>query len=392
MGSERAVAQAGCPRFLILACLRACFRALVLATSLWSGAAQAHEVRPTVGDLSLSGRSVTLELDLNVEAFVAGVDLDSTDDTNAVQQAELYDTLRGLPPEALADRFAPVAEEMARTIMLRRDDGSMLSLTFEGADLGPVGDVETLRDSRARFTAVAETPLTGLTVTWPEGYGTLILRQMGVVEGYTGFLDGGMTSGRIATAAGTPQGALSTALTYLRAGFDAVFPGGLLAAAMVLALSVSAQPARTTAARLGVFVACVLSAAAMTGTGVLTLPAVSLEPVLATALVVVAGDTLLADGRGTYRFFLAAVAGLLHGLVFGAGLAVFGLPDGAGALALPSYLAGILLALMAVTATAYLAVGAWFADRPWYRGAVVLPLNGILALLGLWALLSPSWP
>ena len=53
---------------------------LVLMSTLWLAVAGhrvvAHEVTPTIGDLTVDGPALTLQLRLNVEAFVAGINLD----------------------------------------------------------------------------------------------------------------------------------------------------------------------------------------------------------------------------------------------------------------------------------------------------------------------------
>ena len=61
--------------------------------------AQAHEVTPTIADFAVEGGELQMQLRLNAEAFVAGIDLDTHQDTDEAGQAGDYDLLRALPPE-----------------------------------------------------------------------------------------------------------------------------------------------------------------------------------------------------------------------------------------------------------------------------------------------------
>ncbi|MGY9039839.1 MAG: HupE/UreJ family protein, partial [Rhodobacterales bacterium] len=54
---------------------------LVLSSGL-AGFAQAHEVLPTIGDLSSADGQATLDMRINLEAMLSGIDLDEVADTN----------------------------------------------------------------------------------------------------------------------------------------------------------------------------------------------------------------------------------------------------------------------------------------------------------------------
>ncbi len=78
--------------------------------------------------------------------------------------------------------------------------------------------------------------------------------------------------------------------------------------------------------------------------------------------------------------------GLLHGLGFASMLADFGMPDDAFVTALIAFNVGVELGQLAVILAAYLAVGWWFGDKPYYRHVVVIPASLVISAVGLyWA-------
>ena len=69
---------------------------------LWGPApAIAHEVSPSIADLSVTDGQAVIALRMNAEAFVAGIDLDSVTDTNETALSDTYDALRALAPAAV---------------------------------------------------------------------------------------------------------------------------------------------------------------------------------------------------------------------------------------------------------------------------------------------------
>lgn len=62
---------------------------------------RAHEVTPTIADFDSSDGQVNLVLRLNVEAFVAGIDLDGRSDTDESDRSDDYDLLRNMSQQEL---------------------------------------------------------------------------------------------------------------------------------------------------------------------------------------------------------------------------------------------------------------------------------------------------
>ena len=54
----------------------------------------AHEVTPNIADISIDGKSITVELRFNVEAYWARIDLSAVENTDEAEQTSDYQSLR----------------------------------------------------------------------------------------------------------------------------------------------------------------------------------------------------------------------------------------------------------------------------------------------------------
>lgn len=74
-----------------------------MSSLLVSGATfvSAHETVPTIADLEVVEGNLTFSMRVNVEAFLAGINLDEVTDTDEADEAESYDALRALNAEEI---------------------------------------------------------------------------------------------------------------------------------------------------------------------------------------------------------------------------------------------------------------------------------------------------
>ena len=106
--------------------------------------AAAHEVFPTIGDMEVEGDRLTFSLEGNFEALVAGIDLEGVEDTEAAPEAEVYDRLRALEPDAFATEFEAFWPAMAEQITVLVD-GTPVAVELDSFTASEVGDVELAR-------------------------------------------------------------------------------------------------------------------------------------------------------------------------------------------------------------------------------------------------------
>jgi hypothetical protein len=105
---------------------------------------------------------------------------------------------------------------------------------------------------------------------------------------------------------------------------------------------------------------------------------------IAASIVYVAVENVVARGLTPWRPVIVFLFGLLHGLGFASVLADVGLPPGQYVPSLIGFNVGVEIGQLTVVALAYLTVGYWFGDKPWYRARIATPASLAIAAVGAW--------
>ena len=205
-------------------------RLWTLLSSLWwmvgAGFAVAHEVVPTVADLSVNEGRISIEMRINIEAQLSGINLDTLSNTDAAENVSDYDVLRALPGDEVAARAVDLVARWDALPLLMAD-GNAVKLRLVDVSMAEQNNLELPRLSG--LTLQADLPVGGRTLelTWPTGAGSLVLRQQGVENAYTGLIGGGGTTGPISLAGGDAATGWQTFGSYIPVGFDHILPQGL---------------------------------------------------------------------------------------------------------------------------------------------------------------------
>jgi hypothetical protein len=360
---------------LLLGALMSTFCMLVNVQS-----AAAHEVTPTIADILVENGMVVLDLRLNVEAFVAGIDLDGMTDTNASDRSDRYDQLRALAPADLEPQVRTFAE--AWIDQLRIDaDGTPIRLGVQGIAIPDTGDIALPRASHLVLAGPLPTGTDHLTVLWPGGAGDLVLRQQVVDNPFTGYLEGGQISPAIPLAGGASATGWQTFGSYVPVGFDHILPKGLDHILFVLGLFFLSTHLRPLVWQVSAFTLAHTVTLALGAMGWVNVPSGIVEPLIAASIVYVAVENLFTDGLHRWRPAVIFGFGLLHGLGFASVLDEFGLPQDQFFPALIGFNVGVELGQLTVIAIAFLAVGLWFNRKPWYRARIAMPASVTIALV-----------
>lgn len=349
---------------------------LALATPL-----RAHEVQPAIADMTANGDTLNFDIRLNIEGFIAGIDLAGTDDTNATPQAADYDQLRNLAPGPLEARFAAFWPQMAPRIVILTD-GTPILPRLSGIHVPDIGNIEQPRSSTLRFSATLPPGAKTVQIGWAREFGTLVLRQIGVDKPYDGYLEAGTLSDPIRIGGGDQAGQMQTFLNYIPVGFDHIVPQGLDHILFVLGLFFLSTRLGPLLWQISAFTLAHTVTLAAGALGYVTVPGSIVEPVIAASIVYVAVENILTDGLSRWRALVVFCFGLLHGLGFASVLGEFGLPENAFLPALIGFNIGVELGQLAVIAAAFALVGYWFRDKQWYRRRIAIPASALIAVIG----------
>ncbi|MDQ2088623.1 HupE/UreJ family protein [Marimonas arenosa] len=362
---------------------------LLASVFLWLSGSQsrAHEVFPSIVEIEARDGVLHLAFEVTLEAVMAGIDLSEVEDTNAAPQAADYDALRMLPPAALVERLMVFAPIFAANVDLRVD-GTAVAMAFDGQEIRDPGDPELVRQTLLRFSAPLPAGAGQAAIGWSRSYGTLIVRQVGTVQTpFTATLAGGETSASFALTGGTTQTGWQVFAGYIPIGFDHILPKGLDHILFVLGLFLLAAHLRPLLWQVTAFTAAHTVTLALGALGWVTVPGSIVEPLIAASIVYVAIENLFTDHLNPWRPMIVFSFGLLHGLGFASVLEEFGLPEAQFVPALLGFNVGVEFGQLTVIALAFLAVGAWFRDKPWYRARITNPVSLAIAAIGVfWVL------
>ncbi len=329
----------------------------------------AHETQPTIADMTVTGNQLELVLQINLEAFLGGIDLDEVQDTNDAENAQEYDTLRAMSAQGIATR-APDLLPGWNALPLISADGTTVTLSSSSVEMPQGIDPELARIAVWILRGALPEGARQVVVTWPEGGGPMVLRQQGVPEPFTGYMDGGQSSPEIDLRGGGAQSAGEAFVSYIPVGFDHILPKGLDHILFVLGLFFLSTRLRPLIWQVSAFTLAHTVTLALGALGWVNVPGSIVEPLIAASIVYVAVENILSSGLSPWRPIVVFGFGLLHGLGFASVLGEFGLPEGQFIPALIGFNIGVELGQLTVIA---LAAGLlWLA----LRAAMQSPLKG----------------
>ena len=93
----------------------------ILFVSLASNA-QSHEVNPAIADILQKKDGVQLEIRLNIEALLSGIDLSNVSNTDEAKQSAKYDFYRGRSEIDLKSDFSKIWPSLETEIKIKQDN------------------------------------------------------------------------------------------------------------------------------------------------------------------------------------------------------------------------------------------------------------------------------
>ena len=385
---------------------------------LLPSASKAHELRPTIADITTTDHTIDIRLRVNLEALISEIGPDH-ENVESAPQASRYDQLRLLAPDKLEEEFVAYLPTLLSQLSISDEselDSSTsvtyLPVVFDNVVIPEAGDIRLPRDTELRLTAALDPDVTAISWQWDEQLGPLILRftpaQLdgktqgktqgdGQVQGdalaasqeemFNQYLKDGQSSQRIALSADVAQSSGSGFIDYVVIGFEHIIPKGLDHILFVIGLFLLAPRLKPIVWQVSMFTLAHSVTLALGITGIIALPASIVEPLIALSITLICVENIIARQRGSQisriRLVVVFAFGLLHGLGFAGVLSDIGLQSNAFFSSLLAFNIGVELGQLAVVLICFALVGWWFGSKPWYRKIISIPASLVIGAVGL---------
>ena len=323
---------------------------------------------------------VQLKLRLSVEAILADVNLSETDNTNFSQNSFKYDELRSLNPEEIKNYFYNRWSDLAPLIQVNQS-GRALELYFSELSVPEIGNLELTRISHLYIEAELKTK-DPISFSWDPKFGPVVVRQMGVQNGITQFLQNGDKSDPIYVNDNVQYSKLTAFLDYIPVGFEHIIPKGWDHIIFVLGLFFFSTKLRPLIWQISAFTVAHTFTLALGSIGYIKIIPEIVEPLIALSIVFIAVENIIFDRLSKWRPIVIFIFGLLHGLGFASVLGEFGLPDGFFIAALLGFNLGVEIGQLTVVLLAFIIVGYWFNKKDYYQISIANPISIIIGLVG----------
>lgn len=174
------------------------------------------------------------------------------------------------------------------------------------------------------------------------------------------------------------------AYVYLQLGYTHIIPLGLDHILFVISLYLLNPKLKVVIWQATAFTVAHSITLGMAMYSIITPPAHIIEPVIALSIMFVALENIITDKLKTSRIIIVFMFGLIHGMGFASVLTDLGLPKDKFFTSLITFNVGVELGQISIILLAWILVGKWFADKPWYRKRIVIPVSAVIAIIGLY--------
>lgn len=353
----------------------------ILFVSLASNA-QSHEVNPAIADILQKKDGVQLEIRLNIEALLSGIDLSNVSNTDEAKQSAKYDFYRGRSEIDLKSDFSKIWPNLETEIKIKQDN-ELVALKLKNIIVEGQENFDYPRFSTIVFVASVD-PYRPFSFQWSKAYGDIVLRGPGSENGFTQYLQAGIESSDI-TIGEQPEYKFSKVFfEYIPVGFTHIIPKGLDHILFVVGIFFLSTKLSALFWQITFFTLAHSVTLAMASLGIVKISPSIVEPLIAASIVYVAVENFYSKTLNLRRSIIVFCFGLLHGLGFASVLVEFGLPVQQFVPALVGFNIGVELGQISIVLILFGLIGYWFNTKNWYRKLITLPISSVVGLIGLY--------
>ncbi len=170
-------------------------------------------------------------------------------------------------------------------------------------------------------------------------------------------------------------------MMYLELGFKHIIPLGLDHILFVLSIFFLNPNLKSILWQTTTFTIAHSITLALAMYGYITPPTYIIEPIIALSILFIAVENIITHELKPSRIAIVFAFGLIHGMGFASALGELGLPPQQFMSALITFNVGVELGQISVILLAWLLLGKWFANKPYYHQWIVTPISVIIALI-----------
>ncbi len=374
---------------------------LLLGLLALSFEARADVVKPALIEVTADVSGGTrIEVRASIEALLSGINARYKNTKNAPTAAQ-YDELRKLDGSQLAAKFKPFQSEFLSAISLSAD-GRKVPLAITRVKIEPAGYTKVPRISLIVLEGPLDRDTKALKFYFPARFADYAVRVRQVDKG----------AGKyhwsewqwVRDDLGSQEFSLGDLFTrrplhkviwsYMSIGYVHILPKGTDHILFILGLFLFSARWRPLLSQVTMFTLAHTLTLGLTMGGYIQLSERIVEPLIALSIAYVGLENIFNRGKavGWGRLAMVFGFGLLHGMGFARMLADFGMPPNAFFTALFSFNIGVELGQLTILAGAYVALGYWFGEKPWYRQRVIVPASAIITVVALyWVVERLEW-
>ena len=344
---------------------------------------QAHEIKPSLATVTLDpDGTYRVVVITNLEVLIAGVN-GAHSNTKDAPQADQYDHLRTLSPEALEAAFRPFEERFLGNAVLRFD-GVVTRPQDVMLTIPPVGDLDLPRESIIVLSGRIPAGATGMTWQWNADFGSSGIRAPAESQDiYAAWLQNGQESAVIPVEGPPVRTFWQAAWDFFMVGYTHILPKGLDHILFVVGLFLLSPSIRPLVWQITAFTVAHSVTLALGMLGLLTLSPNIVEPLIAASIVFVCIENLMTSRLHPWRPVIVFGFGLLHGLGFAGVLKEIGLGEGDFITGLIAFNLGVEAGQLSIVAACFVAVYGVM-RYPWYRQAVTIPASVAIGAIATW--------
>jgi len=168
---------------------------------------------------------------------------------------------------------------------------------------------------------------------------------------------------------------------YVQLGFEHIIPKGLDHILFVLSIFFLEPKLKPVLVQATAFTVAHSITLGLAMYGLISPPADIVEPIIALSILFVAIENIITSRLNPWRVVVVFGFGLIHGMGFASVLTSLGLPRRLFLESLLAFNVGVELGQVSVILLAWLLLGRWFGEKPWYKRRIVVPASIAIGLV-----------